>query len=233
MLPSGRSVPQAVTDRMLALSPAYGKFLYRLPKGARLLDVGCSDCRSVKVILGKRPDLSVYGVDIAEAPATADVLHGFCRADLNRDRISFEGGTFDGVRVAHLLEHLDTLDVLREEIPRLLKPGGLVYLETPNRNSLKVPSFGLFREQGGIFNFRDDPTHRHPLDESDLRAFLAGAGLRVRDAGVVRNPWKVLFSPILVLGGLLMRNRSWLTAAAWELSGWCSYAVGEKEGGEA
>lgn len=230
---SGARTPErlpgsSLVDRMLAHSPAYGKFVYRLPRGASLLDVGCYDCNSVKTILGKRPDLSVYGVDIAERPACRDVLKGFRRADLNREKIGFESGSFDGIRIAHLLEHLEDLTVLQEEIPRLLRPGGIVYLETPNRNSLKVPSFRIFPGQESPFNFHDDPTHRRPIDTGELRAFLAGAGLAVLDAGIVRNPFKVLFSPVLVAGGLVMRKRAWLTAAAWEISGWCSYAVGGK-----
>jgi SAM-dependent methyltransferase len=218
----------SLLDRLLSYSPAYGKFVYRLPPGASLLDVGCYDCNSLKIILGKRPDLSVYGVDIGERPACGEVLKGFRRADLNREKIGFESGSFDGIRAAHLLEHLEDLSLLREEIPRLLKSGGLVYLETPNENSLRVPSFRVFPEQDGPFNFHDDPTHLRPIAAGELRDFLAGAGLTVLDAGIVRNPFKVLFSPALVAGGLVLRKRSWLVAAAWEISGWCSYAVGRK-----
>lgn len=220
--------PANVVEAMLRRSPSYGKFLYRLPDGAKVLDVGCYDCASVRTLLVKRPDLSFFGVDITERPACRDVLKGFCRADLNRDRIGFESASFDGVRVAHLLEHLESLAVLREEIPRLLKKGGLVYLETPNANSLRVPSFRIFAGQESPFNFRDDPTHLRPIGTEELRAFLQGAGLTVLEAGIVRNPFKVLFSPALVAGGLLMRKRAWLTAAAWEISGWCSYAVGTR-----
>lgn len=223
-----RRTGMSLVNAMLRLSPAYGRFLYRLPEGARLLDVGCYDCRSVKTILDKRPDLSVCGVDIAERPGCRDVLKDFRRADLNREPIGFADGSFDGIRVAHLLEHLETLSVLRKEIPRLLKSGGLVYLETPNENSLRVPSFRVFPEQDGPFNFRDDPTHRRPVGTGELREFLAGSGLAVLAAGTVRNPFKILFSPALVAGGLLLRKRSWLVAAAWEISGWCSFAVGRK-----
>lgn len=224
----GRRPGAALVDAMLRFSPAYGRFLYRLPERARLLDVGCHDCNSVKIILGKRPDLAVYGVDIEERRACREVLKGFARADLNRDRIGFEDESFDGLRVAHLLEHLENPAVLQEEIPRLLKKGGLVYLETPNDNSLKVPSFGVFPEQDGPFNFRDDPTHLRPVGTGELRDFLAGAGITILDAGIVRNPFKILFSPALVAGGLILRKRSWLVAAAWEISGWCSFAVGRK-----
>jgi SAM-dependent methyltransferase len=174
-----------------------------------------------------RPDLSWYGVDIEEPPA-GNILREFRRADLNSEQLDFPDGKFDGVRICHVLEHLTDLDVLQKEIGRLLKPGGMAYVETPNENSLRVPSFAIYREQGGCFNFRDDPSHVRPFRAEELRGFVAGCGLDVLVAEVVRNPWKLLLSPAILLMGLITRRRSWLTAAVWEVTGWCSCAIGRK-----
>jgi len=182
----------------------------------------------LKIISGIRPDLSFYGVDIAELEGCEILLAGFSRADLNRDRIGFEDGFFDAIRVCHLLEHLTGFSLLRQEIPRLLKTGGLAYVEAPNPNSVKVPSISIFRDQGGCFNFHDDSSHIRPLSTEELENFLSSCGLEVVDSGVIRNPIKILLSPAIIAGGLVMRKRSWLTDVAWELSGWCSFAIGRK-----
>lgn len=209
-------------------SPAYGRFLFRLPPSAKLLDVGCGDCSSLRIIRRLRPDLELYGVDLLERESCKDLLVDFRKADLNREGIGFPDGKFDGIRASHLLEHLENPAVLQVEIPRLLKPGGLAYVEAPNPNSLRVPSFPIFREQGGSFHFRDDPAHVRPYRTEELEAFLEWGGMEVLTSGVIRNPVKILLSPAILAGGLILRRRSWLTDAAWEISGWCSCAVGRK-----
>ena len=210
-------------------SPAYGKFLFRLPENAMLLDIGCGDCSSLAVMKRIRPDLKCFGVDLEEHGGCRDRLTEFRRADLNRERIAFDDSGFDAIRACHILEHLEKFDVLQAEIGRLLKPGGIVYVEAPNPNSLKVPSFSIFRRQGGAFNFHDDPSHVRPLTVEDLTGFLSGCGLEVLDARVVRNPLKILISPAILLVGMILRKRSWLIDVAWQISGWCSCAIGRKK----
>lgn len=233
--PTGEGIFRGKRDWLASLSmlvrrfsPSYGEFLPRLPLGSMVLDVGCGGCSSIKIISGIRPDLKFYGVDIAEPEGCDSLLAGFRKADLNRDRIDFEDGFFDAVRVCHLLEHLTSFSLLRQEIPRLLKAGGWAYVEAPNPNSVKVPSFSIFRDQGGCFNFHDDSSHVRPLSTEEIETFLSGCGLEVVDSGVIRNPIKILLFPAIIAGGLAMRKRSWLTDAAWELSGWCSFAIGRK-----
>ena len=70
----------------------------------------------------------------------------------------------------HLIEHLPmkVLIAMIDETLRVLKPGGIVVLETPNPENLQV----------GACNFYTDPTHRNPmppvLTESllELRGFV-------------------------------------------------------------
>lgn len=209
-------------------SPAYGRFLFRLPPSAKLLDIGCGDCSSLRIIRSVRPDLALYGVDLWDNAGCEDLLAGFRVTDLNRDRIEFPDGEFDAIRAAHILEHLEDPSILQAEIPRLLRPGGLAYVEAPNPNSLRVPSFWIFREQGGSFHFRDDPSHVRPYRTEELAAFLREGGMEVLASMVVRNPVKILLSPAILAGGLILRRRSWLTDVAWEWSGWCSCAVARK-----
>ena len=209
-------------------SPIYGKFLFRLPEKAEVLDVGCGNCHSLEIIAAFRPDLSWYGVDIEEFPGGIGFLKGFRRADLNSERVDFPDGKFDGIRICHVLEHLTDLRVLRSEIVRLLKPGGLVYIETPTRTDCAFPPAPSRRSKGGGFNFRDDPSHVRPFGVEELRVFVEECGLEVLVVEVIRNPWKILFSPAILLFGLIARNRFWLTAVVWEITGRCSCVIGRK-----
>ena len=70
------------------------------------------------------------------------------------------------VTAFHLIEHLPlkTLIALLDESLRVLKPGGLVILETPNPENVLV----------GSSNFYFDPTHRNPLP-GPLTQFLLEA----------------------------------------------------------
>jgi O-antigen chain-terminating methyltransferase len=69
----------------------------------------------------------------------------------------------------HLIEHLpfDRLITLVDEIVRVLKPGGLAILETPNPDNLLV----------GACTFYYDPTHVRPLPKELMQFLLEARGL--------------------------------------------------------
>lgn len=70
-----------------------------------------------------------------------DVVH-----DLNVVPWPFGDGTFDEVSAIHVVEHLQSLLSFMDEAHRVLKPGGSLYIETP--------------EAGGNFDLTHaDPTH--------------------------------------------------------------------------
>ena len=77
-----------------------------------------------------------------------------------------EPSSVRAVTALHLVEHLP-LDALLELLAlaaRVVRPGGLLILETPNPENLVVAASRFYL----------DPTHRRPLPP-DLLAFLVGA----------------------------------------------------------
>lgn len=68
---------------------------------------------------------------------------------------NLEPDSVDLVTAFHLIEHLDVDDVLGllNEAWRALRPGGGIFLETPNPNNLMMAAC----------DFYNDPTHRSPL----------------------------------------------------------------------
>lgn len=82
----------------------------------RILDIGC----------GKNKYPGAIGVD--RNPATdADVL-----CDLGRPPYPFRDASFDEIRVVHVVEHVEDVIRFMEEMHRLLRPAGRLYLVTPH-----------------------------------------------------------------------------------------------------
>lgn len=85
------------------------------------------------------------------------------------------------VSAIHLAEHLAFADLqqLVAEAHRVLMPGGLLILETPNPENLVV----------GTSSFYLDPTHRQPLPEGLLRLAVEYAGFgRVKTLYLQEDP---------------------------------------------
>jgi predicted SAM-dependent methyltransferase len=85
------------------------------------LQVGCSEVRGVY-----KTDEWV-NLDIVDGPGV-DVV-----ADAS-DRIPYNTGTFDEIHCIHVLEHVtrDKYKPMLREMHRVLKPGGVLYVETPD-----------------------------------------------------------------------------------------------------
>jgi SAM-dependent methyltransferase len=93
---------------------------------------------------------------------------------------SLPDNSLSAITSFHLVEHLpfETLIKLLDESVRLLKPGGLLILETPNPENFMV----------GSCNFYSDPTHRNPLPSQTLQFLLEARGLfRIRIMKL--RPW--------------------------------------------
>jgi O-antigen chain-terminating methyltransferase len=80
----------------------------------------------------------------------------------------------------HLVEHLgfEELIGLLDEMIRVLKPGGLLILETPNPENFMV----------GSYSFYADPTHRNPIPSPTLQFLLESRGLD-RVSVMKLRPW--------------------------------------------
>lgn len=99
------------------------------------LDVGCGDGR-VAQIMGEKLGTRFYGVDISKKGVELAKKKGVKAkvADVS-DNIPFKDNYFDLVISTEVIEHVTDPDGLLKEVYRVLKPGGLLLLTTPNLSS--------------------------------------------------------------------------------------------------
>lgn len=129
-----------------------------------VLDVGCGRGEWLELLCEQA--MAAHGVDTDEGMLAAcrerglSVTHG----DAIKHLASLDSHSLLAVTGFHIAEHLpfDVLQALLAQARRVLVPGGLLVLETPNPENLLV----------GAANFYIDPTHQRPLP-SQLLVFLA------------------------------------------------------------
>jgi 2-polyprenyl-3-methyl-5-hydroxy-6-metoxy-1,4-benzoquinol methylase len=141
-----------------------------LPKprpGARLLDIGCGDGRFLE--FARRAGWSVVGVDFDQKAVDAARSLGL---DIRLGGVEAIGAEerFDGVTLSHVIEHVhDPIGLLRA-CYRLLRPGGWIWLQTPN-----VDSQG-HRLYGANWRGLEPPRHLVLFTPASLGSSLTAAG---------------------------------------------------------
>jgi len=145
------------------------RWLPRARPGARLLDIGCGNGKFLSV--ARQDGWSVSGIDLDEralavARAEGHSVQQGTVADLSAEHF----GAYDAVTISHVIEHVpDPLADIRQAF-RLLRPGGFLYLETPNIDALGAQEFGA-RWRG-----MEAPRHFILFTRSGLQALIARAG---------------------------------------------------------
>jgi ubiquinone/menaquinone biosynthesis C-methylase UbiE len=119
------SVYRMVRDDVLRSEPGHG---------AAVLDAGCGPGRILRLMAERRPDLDLYGVDLAqgmitesEAAAERAGLAGrltFTRADLAD--LPYADDSFDLVISNASMHHWERVEPIVPELARVLRPGGEV-----------------------------------------------------------------------------------------------------------
>jgi 2-polyprenyl-3-methyl-5-hydroxy-6-metoxy-1,4-benzoquinol methylase len=141
------------------------------PRKGRLLDVGCAI--GILVDLARRRGWDAQGVDISpyavgECRARGLPVH---RGDLFSARLPSE--TFDVAVLDDTIEHVPDPRALIAELRRVLVPGGLLTMNTPNEAGL------VRRVQGTSWFHYKPPEHLYYFSPRTLSALLVASGFRV------------------------------------------------------
>lgn len=160
-------------------------------RGGRLLEMGCGLGHLLGLL---QDDFECTGVDLA----------GYCveQTHLNAPRArallldagdlsALEPGSFSVVVALHLVEHLPDPAATLADVARLLEPGGLLLLATPN------PDYALRRRKDPRTDaIGKDPTHINVQPPTYWRDLLAAHGYRIaRHWG--DGLWDVPYLPVL------------------------------------
>lgn len=117
------------------------RHLHKPPaNGGRLLDVGFGNGGFLK--LATEMGWQAEGIDFdpkAVALAKSRGLNVRCASAAD---LSAQHEQFDIITLSHVIEHVPDPIALLEDLYRLLKPGGILWLETPNLDSLGAKRFG-------------------------------------------------------------------------------------------
>lgn len=150
-----------------------------VPRGSRVLDVGCGT-GSLDRILAERCEAKVVGVEPDRARAEVALGRGIHVevAYLTEDLIA-RLGRFDVVLLADVLEHLPDPQTMLLLCRDALESRGAVIISVPNVAHWSVRSY-LVR---GRFEYRSwgimDATHLRWFTAESLKSFLARSGFNV------------------------------------------------------
>jgi SAM-dependent methyltransferase len=211
------------------LHPRY-RFVKTAPRRAALLDIGAGSGGMAQWKCWGEPrrnDIRFFGVDTARGEHAA--LYSRWEAiDLDERSPRFRWVTFDACVMSHVIEHVrDPLRLLRWLGTRLRR-GAPVYIEWPGAASLVQPPREALLPHGVdimITNFFDDATHLRPITRHDLLAWLAEAGLAVRESGSIDLG---TVGEEMLLRGLRDGDAFKKLCGYWSATHWADWILAEK-----
>lgn len=145
--------------------------LYEVEKAAkpgRLLDVGCGLGNLLEV--ARMRGWQATGVDPSPYSVAQAQARGFTAHEGLLHDVMFDAASFDVVSLMQVVEHLIDPRALLTECKRLLRPGGVMLVETPNPASL------LARVKRERFNYWIPPVHCVWYTPDALGRLLADSG---------------------------------------------------------
>jgi SAM-dependent methyltransferase len=154
-----------------------------------VLDVGCG--RGEFLAACREAGIDARGVDTNER-SVADLQQRGLSASLGSVPECFRSiadASLGGVAAMHVAEHLpvDALIALFRESARVLRPGGLLMIETPNAESILIAASDFWR----------DPTHIAPRHPAALTVLAREHGFAIEEVRAVHEVAEGAKIPIL------------------------------------
>lgn len=139
----------------------------------KILDVGCSAGLFLRE--AKENGFETYGVEVCSATGeiarekfNINVFCGFL------EEAGFPDGYFDAITLWDVLEHIPDTNAFLKEIRRILKPGGGLFVQCPNVDSV-MAGIG-----GKSWIWYTVPDHLYHFSQKTLKAVIEKNGMLVR-----------------------------------------------------
>ncbi len=163
-------------------------------EGTRVLNIGSGPFLELPELTCNEKRFTLCDVD-ARAVELARELHGGAveRADVVRMNapLPYEDSTFDMVASMDVIEHVRAPEPWLREALRVLRPGGLMFLTTPNYGSasLRVIEDTVLEAVARTQGFSRRNLHPTKLDQHRLLELLIGVGLRRARVRAIAHGW--------------------------------------------
>jgi len=155
------------------------KFKRTIRRRITIVDVGCGPGFLLSCIRSWFPDDELLGVDASDE--LLEVARSRCRtlSTIKGDACSLPlpDKSADVIFALHIVEHLERPRDFLSQVWRVLRPGGLLVLATPNAKGLGA------RIMKSRWQGFDDPTHISLNAPSFWRQALQDAGLEIKNDG--------------------------------------------------
>jgi len=165
------------------LARRYGKH------GERLLEIGSG----MGHLVGQLEDsFETCGMDLNHwaVKESKAVVEETALQTASAEEIPFADGSFDVVIIKHIVEHLPNPEKAIAEIGRVIAPGGILILATPNLDSLLKPW------KGKSWIGYQDPTHISLKPPSDWLNWIKDSGFALKRV-FADGFWDVPYVPVL------------------------------------
>jgi len=146
--------------------------IYRYKKGGKILDLGCGTGEFLQVFSQKK--WKRYGVE--PNPLGYEIAVKKQGVKLYSEELincCFPSNHFDVITAWHVLEHVYNLEETLDEIERILKNDGILFLSTPNLGGVG------FKISGKHWFHLDIPRHLFLFNQQSLREILNLSGFKI------------------------------------------------------
>lgn len=160
-----------------------------------LLEVGCGVGAQSEIILRRFPKINLTGIDFSETQLGAakntllNVPHAKGRykvQQMDAQKMSFKAKSFDGAFLCWVLEHIPDPQKVINEVRRVLRPNGVVYVtEVTNSSFFLNPYSPNLWKYWMAFNDYQFEHAGDPFVGAKLGNFLSAAGFQNIETNVV------------------------------------------------
>lgn len=145
-----------------------------VPKGKKVLDIGCGFGESLGYL--REQGCDAYGVEADENIRRVADKYGYNVHVGLFDPANYQTEIFDVVTMGQVIEHVTDPQQTLKDIARVLKPGGLAILSTPNAEGWGAKIFGR-----RWINWHS-PYHLHFFTPASMQIAAEKAGLRLESS---------------------------------------------------
>lgn len=212
-------LPWHSTDRRAKIA-----YLDGVPPG-RVLDVGCGDGRTVRAL--QAVGWEAVGIDPDPTSISAARRSGALDArSTSIEDLDEPTGSYDAVISVHSIEHMTEPSSFLRHAHRLLAPGGVLSVVTPNSNSW------LLARQGPGWRGLEAPRHLQVLSPDGLRRLVETMGFEVLDCSTNQNGANAIARAHHRPSSPLTKLASYALGELWQAAEWARLRRDDRIGEE-